>query len=602
MLKRRNLINISKAAVCFLMISAAVFLFFQIGHAAGPDTGLDYAAQTNLSDQDIRVTIAKIIRIFLGFLGIIAVCIMMYAGWIWMSSEGSPEKIEEAKKILKNAVIGLLIILSAFGIVSFILSKLTSGDGGGGGGGGGNNNSIGGSNSSANQIIENYYPASNQKNVARNTKIAITFREPILASSIIKDGKIDPDSILIYKTVDKEGNGHNIINVTATSTPDNKIFVFKPVDYLGSPSENIWYTVALTKNVKKANGKDAFSGKPLDWSFEVGTYLDFTPPKIESVIPLPTNPFTTEPRNVVVQINFNEAVDPMTVVGHSTSTQTQYVPPMISIEKYISSPPFDISSSAFTTVEGNFYISNMYQTVEFLTEDACGVNSCGDTIYCLPKNSELKALVRASTLMSDVASTTQAKLPYDGIVDMCDNSFDGNSDGKSLGPKSESSRPPFYANEPSPDSQGDDFVWAFNISSEIDLNAPFIRTMSPGIGDKGVGIDTRPEVIFNKFLMSRSIIKDSVSFDADPRASEVFYWLTKDNASTTRETTVNIEHNQFLENSDYVPEFNYRIRDIYQNCYTPAGGPNCTPDNVKDNPHGEFFCCDGSKKGTSCKP
>lgn len=584
MLKRRNLINISKLFVCFFIISAALFLFFHIGQAAGPDTGLTYASETNLSDQDIRVTVAKIIRIFLGLLGIIAVCIIMYAGWMWMSSDGNPEKIDEAKKILKNAIIGLLIILTAFGIVSFILGKLTSGDSGGGGGGGGGN-SFSNLASSANRIIENHYPASNQKNVARNSKIAITFREPMLFSSIVKDGKIDPDSILIYKTVDGE-KGARITDVRAMSTPDNKIFVFKPNEYLGSPSENIWYTVALTKNIKKANGTGAFSsvGGTISyyWSFEVGTYLDFTPPKIESVIPLPA---TTEPRNVVIQINFDEAVDPITTMGATKS----------GFDKIVIN-----NKTKGGIVDGNFYISNMYKTVEFLTEDACGVNSCGDTIYCLPANSALAALIKSATLIISNASSSlsSAIFPYTGVVDMADNSFDGNGDGKAQGPQSQSLRPPFDANNPLPNSQGDDYVWAFNINSLIDLSAPVIEAMSPGIKEMGVGLDTRPEIIFNKFLMSRSIIKDSVAFYSKPTSSEVFYWLDKSNATSTRKTLVNINHDQFLEKSDYVPELNSGIKDIYQNCYTPAAGPQCTPDPK----NGKQYCCDTNKQNTCCDP
>jgi len=68
-----------------------------------------------LSDQDIRITIAKSIRVVIGFLGIISVCLIMYAGWLWMTSEGSKDKVEKSKSILKNAAIGLIIILAAFG-------------------------------------------------------------------------------------------------------------------------------------------------------------------------------------------------------------------------------------------------------------------------------------------------------------------------------------------------------------------------------------------------------------------------------------------------------------------------------------------------------
>jgi len=94
-----------------------------------------------LGGEDIRVIIAKIIRIFLGLLGIIAVGLMLYAGFTWMTSGGNEEKIASAKKILINATIGLAIIMSSFAITQFILKSLSdvtgSGDANNGGVNGG---------------------------------------------------------------------------------------------------------------------------------------------------------------------------------------------------------------------------------------------------------------------------------------------------------------------------------------------------------------------------------------------------------------------------------------------------------------------------------
>ncbi|HRH33139.1 MAG TPA: hypothetical protein PK720_03320, partial [bacterium] len=99
---------------------------------AQPDLGLNFAETIGLSDQDPRLTVAKVIRVGLSLLGIIAICIILYAGWIWMTASGNEEKIDKAKKILKAGLIGLVIILASFGIASFIISKLVDVTGGGG--------------------------------------------------------------------------------------------------------------------------------------------------------------------------------------------------------------------------------------------------------------------------------------------------------------------------------------------------------------------------------------------------------------------------------------------------------------------------------------
>ena len=105
------------------------------------------------STQDLRVTIARIVRVALGLLGTVALLLVLYAGFTWMTAAGDETKIERAKKTLSAAVIGLVIIMSAFAIVSYILSALVNATGGnvgpggsgGPGGGGGFGGGAGGS-------------------------------------------------------------------------------------------------------------------------------------------------------------------------------------------------------------------------------------------------------------------------------------------------------------------------------------------------------------------------------------------------------------------------------------------------------------------------
>ncbi|MDA3839929.1 MAG: hypothetical protein PF572_02465 [Patescibacteria group bacterium] len=131
--------SFKKIAVFLIIFSFA----FVIGNTvlAQIDTGINQASGIGLGDTDPRIIAANVIRVFLGFLGVIALVLILYAGFLWTMSSGDPSKIDKAKKILISAVIGLLIILSAFAIASFILSRLlgttTGGAGGGGGGGGG---------------------------------------------------------------------------------------------------------------------------------------------------------------------------------------------------------------------------------------------------------------------------------------------------------------------------------------------------------------------------------------------------------------------------------------------------------------------------------
>lgn len=79
-----------------------------------------------LGSGDVRQTAARIINVALGFLGIIAVVIVLMGGFKYMISGGNEEKVGEAKKLIVSGIIGLAIILSAWAITSFVVSRLVS--------------------------------------------------------------------------------------------------------------------------------------------------------------------------------------------------------------------------------------------------------------------------------------------------------------------------------------------------------------------------------------------------------------------------------------------------------------------------------------------
>ena len=561
-----------KIAACLFMLSA-VFLLANYTLAA-VDVGLEYAAQTGLGGEDIRIIIARIIRIIIGFLGIIAVGLIIYAGWLWMSSEGNEEKITKAKQVLKNAIIGLIIILSAFAIATFVLNKLIGATSSGPETGGGPGNGGGGIAALGSGIIESHYPGRNQKDVPRNTKIVITFKEPMDTSTLIINNLINSNNIKIYKSVDGV-TGPTVSDVQASKSADNKIFVFKPKQYLGSSAEKIWYSVALSKNIKKANGDAAFAGVigeiAYDWSFEVGTYVDITPPKVASIIP---QPGATEPRNVVVQINFSEAVDPLAASG---ATKNGFNNIIVS------------NQSDNVAVAGNFYLSNQYQTVEFLTEEACGTNSCGETVYCLPGSKDITTLAKAATLA--VIGEPSANFPYDGLVDMADNSLDGNKNGIAQGPQAQSNLPPYDENAPDPETQGDDYSWTFKTNNTIDITSPVINSIKPNLSDSGVSLTVEIEATFNKLLMSNSLNSSSINLISNPFKA-INYWISKSDNVVDKNTTVKLNHDQFNENISYSPQINSAVRDIYQNCYSPCSGLGVI---------GTPSCCNGvPMTGSSC--
>ncbi|MBP7992742.1 MAG: hypothetical protein KAZ30_03775 [Candidatus Magasanikbacteria bacterium] len=83
----------------------------------------------NLGSADPRVIAGNLINSGLGYLGIIVVVIVLWAGFKWMTSGGKEEKVTDAKKTLVSLVIGLAIMLTALSAVNFIIKAITNATG-----------------------------------------------------------------------------------------------------------------------------------------------------------------------------------------------------------------------------------------------------------------------------------------------------------------------------------------------------------------------------------------------------------------------------------------------------------------------------------------
>ncbi len=73
----------------------------------------------------IRGLILTIVDYFLGFLGLLAVIMVVYGGVTYVSSAGEDEAIGKAKKIIMYALVGIVVILLAFVLVRAILGAGT---------------------------------------------------------------------------------------------------------------------------------------------------------------------------------------------------------------------------------------------------------------------------------------------------------------------------------------------------------------------------------------------------------------------------------------------------------------------------------------------
>ena len=91
-----------------LGVVSAFFILLTVTTATHAVSFEDVSQTLGLGTSDLKETVINILNWALGLLGLIAVIVMLYGGWMWLSSAGNEEKIRWAKKILINALIILI--------------------------------------------------------------------------------------------------------------------------------------------------------------------------------------------------------------------------------------------------------------------------------------------------------------------------------------------------------------------------------------------------------------------------------------------------------------------------------------------------------------
>lgn len=69
----------------------------------------------------LRGIVLTIVNFFLTFLGLLAVIMVIYGGFLYVSSAGNEENVNKAKKILLYAVLGIVVIIVSFALVNTLL-------------------------------------------------------------------------------------------------------------------------------------------------------------------------------------------------------------------------------------------------------------------------------------------------------------------------------------------------------------------------------------------------------------------------------------------------------------------------------------------------
>ena len=107
-----------------LLLSLPYFVFAATTTSEnGPLQKMQKVAESSYETADpssLMTYAGQFISIILGLLGIIFICLLVYAGFNWMTAAGDSDDVKKAKLTIRTSVIGLVITISAYAIWRFV--------------------------------------------------------------------------------------------------------------------------------------------------------------------------------------------------------------------------------------------------------------------------------------------------------------------------------------------------------------------------------------------------------------------------------------------------------------------------------------------------
>lgn len=118
--------------VFFLVLPCLVFAEISSPSERMQSVGQEEGPFKSTDEASVGDILATVIKAALSFLAIIFIIIIIINGYKWMMAGGNEDKVKTAQQAIKNAIIGLIIVIAAYSITYFVFDVLSVMGGGGG--------------------------------------------------------------------------------------------------------------------------------------------------------------------------------------------------------------------------------------------------------------------------------------------------------------------------------------------------------------------------------------------------------------------------------------------------------------------------------------
>ena len=120
-------LKIAISTMLLIAFSSVMFLNEAVSAEKSPTYYASEGASTITVPEgpDLFEVVKNLLNTTFSVVGVIAVIMMIIGGFHYMTSQGSPEKVQKGKNTILYGIIGMIIVLSAFAIVNFVLDGLS---------------------------------------------------------------------------------------------------------------------------------------------------------------------------------------------------------------------------------------------------------------------------------------------------------------------------------------------------------------------------------------------------------------------------------------------------------------------------------------------
>ena len=111
------------ASICFGVMLLSSFAFTVTSGQVSPTDVIAPSAIESVTD--LPTWISTVINLLAAVAGIVAVFFLIFSGYKYVTAGGNAETAGEARTGILNAIIGIVVILAAWALVRWLVSRLT---------------------------------------------------------------------------------------------------------------------------------------------------------------------------------------------------------------------------------------------------------------------------------------------------------------------------------------------------------------------------------------------------------------------------------------------------------------------------------------------